>query len=177
MPSVTESSILVFNPNVQQPNIHLNPKDPILNLLTRVICIGLASNVTGRTHLEALKKIVEMTSTMKKKPYIFLDATHFIPHQCCDLTSFGADAVICSSYKYFGPHLGVMAYNKQRFSVLTPTKVGVRFDAEGRIIDDHLYPGDVPSPDNCHISRWENGTPNYEGKDLNEIFWNGKVVL
>ena len=42
-------------------------------------------------------------------------------------------------------------------------KVGVRFDADGKVTGDLLYPGDSPNPDNCHISRWENGTLNYEG--------------
>ena len=130
---------------------------------TKVISLALASNVTGRLHLEALRKIVEISKSLKKKPFIILDATHFTPHQVCDLTSLGADAVVNSAYKYFGPHLGVMAYNRERFSGLQPSKVGVRFDSEGRLTEDLLYPGDSPTWDNCQISRWENGTPNYEG--------------
>ena len=39
----------------------------------------------------------------------------------------------------------------------------MRFDSEGRLTEDLLYPGDSPTWDNCQISRWENGTPNYEG--------------
>ena len=130
---------------------------------TKVISLALASNVTGRLHLEALNKIVEISKSLKQKPFIILDATHFTPHRVCDLTSLGADAVVNSAYKYFGPHLGVMAYNRERFSGLQPSKVGVRFDPEGRLTEDLLYPGDSPTWDNCQISRWENGTPNYEG--------------
>ena len=130
---------------------------------TKVICIGLASNVTGRTHLEAIKRVVEITSNMKSKPFLILDATHFVPHCLSDLTALGADAIMSSAYKYFGPHLGVMAYNRDRFSQLAPIKVGVRFDSGGTVTGDLLYPGDSPTPDNCNISRWENGTLNYEG--------------
>ena len=130
---------------------------------TKVISLALASNVTGRLHLDALNKIVAISKSLKQKPFIILDATHFTPHQVCDLTSLGADAVVNSSYKYFGPHLGVMAYNRERFSGLQPSKVGVRFNSDGRLTEDLLYPGDSPTWDNCQISRWENGTPNYEG--------------
>ena len=143
--------------------VDIDKLEQVIDENTRVICLALASNVTGRTHLEAVTRITEMIKTMKVRPYLILDATHFIPHQCCDLVSLAADAVVCSAYKYFGPHLGVMAYNRESFSRLSPTKVGVRFSEAGEVVEDLLYPGDVPAPENCQISRWENGTPNYEG--------------
>ena len=38
----------------------------------------------------------------------------------------------------------------------------IRFDCGGEVTGDLLYPGDAPTEDNCQISRWEHGTPNYE---------------
>ena len=143
--------------------IDIEMLDKVIDDKTKVISLALASNVTGRTHLEAVHRIVEIIKTMKQKPFLILDATHFIPHQCCHVIDLGADAVVSSAYKYFGPHLGVMGYNRQSFSRLMPTKVGVRFNSKGEVVDDLLYPGDAPNEDNCQISRWENGTPNYEG--------------
>ena len=103
--------------------IDLDKIEQMIDDKTKVICVGLASNVTGRTHLEAVKKIVEITANMKTKPFLILDGTHFVPHCLSDLTALGADAIISSAYKYFGPHLGVMAYNRDRFSQLSPVKV------------------------------------------------------
>ena len=155
---------LLPNNNLEEADkVDVEQLQKIIDEKTKVICLALASNVTGRLHLEAVHKIVELTKTMKESPYIVLDATHFTPHQCCDLLGLGADAIICSAYKYFGPHLGVMAYKRERFTDLQPSKVGVRFDGEGRLLEDVLYPGDSPCAANCQISRWENGTPNYEG--------------
>jgi hypothetical protein len=46
-----------------------------------------------------------------QKPYFILDGTHYVPHRRTDLNSFkSADAIICSAYKFFGPHIGVMAF-------------------------------------------------------------------
>merc|ERR1712080_475334 len=72
----------------------------------------------------------------------------------------GADAIICSAYKFFGPHLGVMAMDKDRLKELQPSKVGVRFSQRG--LEDLLDYGPVPNTDNCEVSRWEMGTLNYE---------------
>ena len=50
-------------------------------------------------------------SPATQKPYFILDGTHYVPHRRTDLNSFkSADAIICSAYKFFGPHIGVMAF-------------------------------------------------------------------
>jgi len=128
---------------------------------TRVISLGLASNATGRIHLDVLDKINEMRETKLRPPFLILDGTHFVPHRRCNLTQLKADAVVCSAYKFFGPHVGVMAFNKDRFKELRPSKVGIRYGEDGTL--DVLDCGDVPDVENCEISRWEMGTVNYEG--------------
>ena len=78
-----------------------------------------------------------------------------------DLNSFeSADAIICSAYKFFGPHIGVMAFKGHRFNKLKPNKVGYRFQPS---CQDILDCGPFPNEENCEISRWEMGTLNYEG--------------
>ena len=130
---------------------------------TRVISLGLASNATGRIHLDVVKKVNEITGTYANKPFLILDATHFVPHRCCNLEELKADAILCSAYKFFGPHIGVMAFNKDRFKMLKPCKVGLRFTDDGQVEEDVLDPGEIPTIENCEISRWEMGTLNYEG--------------
>jgi len=147
-------------------NIDIIDTRKIANLIddkTRVISLGLASNATGRIHLELVNKINEIIGSFVLPPFLILDGTHYVPHRSCNLKLLQADAIICSAYKFFGPHIGVMAFNKERFQRLKPCKVGERFAADGQIEKDVLDPGDVPTLENCEISRWEMGTLNYEG--------------
>jgi len=135
----------------------------LIDSKTKVISLALASNVTGRIHLDVVQRIHEVSEKLETKPFLVLDATHFVPHRRCSLVQLQADAIICSAYKFFGPHIGVMAHNQNSFERLQPAKVGLRFGKDGLVEKDVLDPGAVPSLENCEISRWENGTNNYEG--------------
>jgi len=135
----------------------------LIDSKTKVISLALASNVTGRVHLDVIQRIHEVSEKLETKPFLVLDATHFVPHRRCNLVQLKADAIICSAYKFFGPHVGVMAHNQNSFKRLQPAKVGLRFGEDGSVEKDVLDPGAVPSLENCEISRWENGTNNYEG--------------
>ena len=110
--------------------------------------------------IEKIDQLLE-ESNSTEKPYFILDGTHYVPHRRTDLNSFkSADAIICSAYKFFGPHIGVMAFKGHRFSKLKPNKVGYRFQPN---YQDILDCGPFPNEENCEISRWEMGTLNYEG--------------
>jgi len=127
---------------------------------TRVVAMGLASNATGRIHLDAVQLVKDRIRSLSTKtpPYLVLDGTHFVPHRRTSLEKLGADAVICSSYKFFGPHMGVMAFHPRLNEEIKPLKVGFRGPGEEPL----LSYGATPSMDNCHISPWEMGTLNYE---------------
>ena len=131
---------------------------------TRLISLGLASNATGRIHLSAIEKINQVVDGFgyKHNPFLILDGTHYLPHRRANIEQLKADAIVCSAYKFFGPHLGVMAFNGARMKALMPSKVGVRYDSTGRMETDILGYGEYPEVENCEISRWEMGTLNYE---------------
>jgi len=146
--------------------IDLEKISDLVDCKTKVISLGLASNATGCLHLDAVHKIQSKIKELSvdDKPYLILDGTHYVPHRRSNLTQLGADVILCSSYKFFGPHLGLMAYNKKRLSELQPSKVGLRFDpSNGDKVSDILDCGPSPTEENCQISRWEMGTLNYEG--------------
>ena len=46
------------------------------------------------------------------------------------LKDLGADVLVCSAYKFFGPHLGLMAFNKERLRSLQPSKVLIQNSIE-----------------------------------------------
>jgi cysteine desulfurase family protein (TIGR01976 family) len=74
---------------------------------TRVVAFPVASNAVGT--LTDVKRIVELAHEVEALAWA--DAVHYGPHGPIDATDWGVDVLICSPYKYFGPHLG-LAYGR-----------------------------------------------------------------
>ncbi len=70
---------------------------------TRVVAFPLASNAVGT--LTDAQRIVELAHGAGALAWI--DAVHFAPHGPIDVVSLDADVLLCSPYKFFGPHLGL----------------------------------------------------------------------
>lgn len=79
-----------------------------LNERTRVLAIGYASNAVGTVN--DVKAIVGMAHAVGALTYV--DAVHYAPHGPIDVLDLDCDFLVCSVYKFFGPHLGVL-YGKQ----------------------------------------------------------------
>jgi cysteine desulfurase family protein (TIGR01976 family) len=71
---------------------------------TRLVAMGLASNALGTVNDVAL--IRELTH--KVGAWLMVDAVHFAPHFSVDVTSLDVDFLICSAYKFYGPHVGLL---------------------------------------------------------------------
>ena len=71
---------------------------------TRLVAVGLASNAVGT--LNPIPRIVEMAHAAGALTYV--DAVHAAPHVSLDVTALGTDFLVCSPYKFFGPHLGLL---------------------------------------------------------------------
>ena len=74
---------------------------------TRVVAFPLASNAVGT--LTDAKRIVELAHDAGALAWA--DAVHYAPHGPIDVADLGVDVLICSPYKFFGPHLG-LAYGR-----------------------------------------------------------------
>jgi cysteine desulfurase family protein (TIGR01976 family) len=72
----------------------------------------------------------------------YIDAVAAAPHRRIDRRSWGADAVVCSAYKWYGPHVGVLSADPSLLAGLHPDKL-------------------IPSPDTVP-ERWELGTLPFE---------------
>src|SRR5438309_8981129 len=70
---------------------------------TRVVAFPLASNAVGT--LTDAKRIVELAHDAGALAWA--DAVHYAPHGPIDVADLGVDVLICSPYKFFGPHLGL----------------------------------------------------------------------
>ncbi|KPU85030.1 aminotransferase, partial [Marinosulfonomonas sp. PRT-SC04] len=53
---------------------------------------------------------------------VFVDAVQLAPHHLIDVRALGCDFLVCSSYKFFGPHLGIMWGKEEVLAALHPYK-------------------------------------------------------
>src|ERR1700678_1674578 len=109
-----------------------------LNSKTRLVAIGYALNAVGRTN--PVKKIIRLAHAAGALAYV--DAVHYGPHGLIDVADLDCDFLACSTYKFFGPHMGVLYGKREHLQRLRPYKVRPLTDA-------------IPN-------RWEWGTLNHE---------------
>jgi cysteine desulfurase family protein (TIGR01976 family) len=84
----------------------IEPEDlrALLSSKTRLLALNYASNLTG-----SINPVVELVAVAKQAgALVYVDAVQFAPHGLVDVAQLGCDFLVCSSYKFFGPHLGVL---------------------------------------------------------------------
>ena len=93
--------------------IGIRPDDVTLDLAdferqltprTKLVALGYASNAVGT--INPVAEIVQRAHAVGALTY--LDAVHFAPHGLIDVQALGTDFLACSTYKFFGPHQGVL---------------------------------------------------------------------
>ncbi len=109
-----------------------------LNSKTRLVAVGYASNAVGT--INPVKEIVRIAHAAGALTYI--DAVHYGPHGLIDVVALDCDFLACSTYKFFGPHMGVLFGKREHLERLRPYKVRPLTNA-------------IPN-------RWEWGTLNHE---------------
>jgi len=127
--------------------VDINEDDCTLNMTdlaqkissrTRVVAVGYASNAVGT--INDVKEIVRLAH--HKGALAYIDAVHYAPHGPIDGPGLDCDFLVCSSYKFFGPHMGILYAKREHLQRLQPYKVRANTNA-------------IP---NC----WEWGTLNHE---------------
>jgi cysteine desulfurase family protein (TIGR01976 family) len=113
--------------------------EAVLGDRTRWVAVTAASNAVGT--VPDLPGIVAAAHAAGARVYV--DAVHAAPHRPLDVEALGADALACSAYKWFGPHVGILWGRPDLLAELRPDKLR-------------------PSPDEVP-DRWELGTLPFEG--------------
>jgi cysteine desulfurase family protein (TIGR01976 family) len=93
--------------------------DALLNARTRLVCVGGASNLTGT--INDIKSIC--AKAREAGAWSFIDAVQSAPHIVSDVQDFGCDFFVCSAYKFFGPHQGILWGRRDLLEQLQPYKV------------------------------------------------------
>jgi cysteine desulfurase family protein (TIGR01976 family) len=110
-----------------------------VNGRTKLVAVGAASNALGTiTDLARARRLAESVGA-----YTFVDAVHYAPHKLADVRALGCDFLVCSAYKFYGPHVGVMFCRRELYESLP-------------------FPRLEPAPDYAPEVA-ETGTQNHEG--------------
>lgn len=86
---------------------------------TRLVAVGYASNAVGT--INNVKGVVRLARQAGALSYI--DAVHYAPHGLIDVRALDCDFLVCSTYKFCGPHMGVLYGKREHLKRLHPYKV------------------------------------------------------
>jgi cysteine desulfurase family protein (TIGR01976 family) len=111
----------------------------LLGERTRLVAVGYASNALGT--INDVQRIAELSH--RAGAWVWVDAVHIAPHRLIDVCCLGVDFLVCSAYKFFGPHVGVL---------------WGRAELLERLPSRRIRPAPDTAPD-----KFESGTKNHEG--------------
>ena len=93
-----------------------------INQRTALVAMGMSSNALGTINdFNFIKKI-----TTKYNSLLLLDAVHYAPHFSIDVKSLDCDFLICSAYKFYGPHVGLLYSRPGLLDTLDPDRLIVQ---------------------------------------------------
>ena len=105
---------------------------------TRLVAVTAASNALGT--VPPVRRVADLAHAAGALVYV--DAVHHAPHRFIDVAALGADFLVCSAYKFFGPHTGVLWGREELLEGTEAYKV-------------------APAPD-AGPDKWETGTQSFE---------------
>jgi cysteine desulfurase family protein (TIGR01976 family) len=133
------ATVRFADPEPETLELPASAVEAVLGERTRWVAVTAASNAVGT--VPDLPGIVAAAHGAGARVYV--DAVHAAPHRPLDVEALGADALSCSAYKWFGPHVGILWGRPELLAELRPDKLR-------------------PSPDEVP-DRWELGTLPFEG--------------
>ena len=91
----------------------------VLGERTRLVAVTAASNLIGtRPPVAAIARLAHSVGAL-----LYVDGVHYTPHASVDLAALGADFFVCSAYKFFGPHCGILAAAPTLLESIHPDKL------------------------------------------------------
>jgi len=138
--ALQERGVTVRYVDIQVPECTIDMSDLQRQLTprTRLVAITHASNAVGTIpDLAAVSRAAHAVGA-----WVWVDAVHYGPHGPIDVRAIDCDFLVCSSYKFYGPHQGLLYGRRELLQRLRPYKVRPSSD-------------EVPT-------RWETGTQNHE---------------
>ena len=138
--ALEEKGVVIKVADIREEDCTLDLED-LKNKLshrTRLVAVGYASNAVGTINpVGEITRLAHAAGAMT-----FIDAVHYAPHGLTDVKELDCDFLVCSPYKFFGPHMGTLYGKREHLARLQPYKVRPSTD-------------EIPD-------RWETGTQAHE---------------
>jgi len=116
-----EKGVVIRTVDIRESDCTLDLDDlkSKLNSRTKLVAIGYASNAVGTINPVAeITRLAHSVGAM-----IYVDAVHYAPHGPIDVKALDCDFLVCSPYKFFGPHMGTLYGKKAQLERFKPYKV------------------------------------------------------
>ncbi len=120
-------------------SLDLSQLERLLSPRTRLVAVGYASNAIGT--INDISRITALAHAVGA--WVWVDAVHYAPHGPIDVQALDVDFLVCSAYKFFGPHLAIF-WGKSALLAQLPV--------------EQVRPAPQSAPE-----KFETGTKNHEG--------------
>jgi cysteine desulfurase family protein (TIGR01976 family) len=125
--------------NLETGQLNINQLSKALQTNPRLVAVGYSSNALGTVNpVREITAIAHASGAL-----VYVDAVHYAPHGPIDVQDLDCDFLVCSGYKFFGPHVGMLYGKFDLLDQLTTYKV-------------RPAPKDPPG-------KFQTGTQNFEG--------------
>ena len=134
--ALAERGVVIRQVGIRESDCTLDLEDlkKKITAKTKLVAVGYASNAVG-----TINPVAEITKLAHAAgALMFIDAVHYAPHGPIDVRALDCDFLVCSPYKFFGPHMGTLYGKREHLLRFRPYKVR-------------------PAPDSLP-DRWETGT-------------------
>src|SRR3982075_897138 len=134
--ALEEKGVVIRQVDIRETDCTLDLEDlkRKISAKTKLVAVGYASNMVGTINPVAeIAKLAHAAGAL-----MFIDAVHYAPHGLIDVKALDCDFLVCSPYKFFGPHMGTLYGKREHLLRFQPYKVR-------------------PAPDTLP-DRWETGT-------------------
>jgi cysteine desulfurase family protein (TIGR01976 family) len=134
--ALAERGVVIRQVDIRESDCTLDLEDlrGKITAKTKLVAVGYASNAVGT--INPVAEITKLAHTAGA--LMFIDAVHYAPHGPIDVRALDCDFLVCSPYKFFGPHMGTLYGKREHLLRFRPYKVR-------------------PAPDSLP-DRWETGT-------------------
>jgi cysteine desulfurase family protein (TIGR01976 family) len=119
--TLEEKGIVIRQVDIREADCTLDLEDlkRKLNEKTKLVAVGYASNAVG-----TINPVAEITKLAHAAgALVYIDAVHFAPHGLIDVKALDCDFLVCSPYKFFGPHMGALYGKREHLQSFRPYKV------------------------------------------------------
>jgi len=125
--ALEEKGVVVRQVDIREEDCTLDLEDLRRNITpkTKLVAAGYASNMVG-----TINPVAEITKLSHAAgALMFIDAVHYAPHGLIDVKALDCDFLVCSPYKFFGPHMGTLYGKREHLQRFKPYKVRPATDA------------------------------------------------